>query len=86
VLARRGQHDEAERLANEAVAVGEDTDRLNGQGDALCDLAQVLAAAGRSDEAADALEQALGRYERKENLAMVAQVRDRLGALRGARA
>ena len=55
---------------------------LNNQGDALCDLAEVLAAAGRTDEAAEALEQALKRYERKKNLAMVAQVRTKLEALR----
>ena len=55
--------------------------RLNYQGDALCDLAEVLAAAGRTDEAAEALEQALERYERKKNLAMVAQVRPRLERL-----
>jgi hypothetical protein len=42
----------------------------------------VLAAAGRADEAAEALEQALDRYERKKNLAMVAEVRPRLEALR----
>ena len=41
----------------------------------------MLAAAGRTGEAADALEQALKRYERKKNLAMLAQVRPRLAAL-----
>ena len=82
VHAHRGEHAEADRLAREAVAIGETTDALNWQGDALCDLAEVLAAAGRTDEAADALEQALERYERKKNLAMVAQVRPKLEALR----
>jgi hypothetical protein len=48
------------------------------QGDALCDLADVLEAAGRRDEAAETLE----RFERKKNLAMVAQVRSRLEGLR----
>ncbi len=80
--AHRGEHGEAEPLAREAVAIVERTDALNQQGDALCDLAEVLAAAGRTDEAADALEQALERYERKKNLAMVAQVRPKLEALR----
>ena len=82
VHAHRGEHAEAERLAREAVEIAERTDGLNLQGDALCDLAEVLAAAGRSDDAADALEQALDRYERKKNLAMVAQVKPRLEALR----
>ena len=84
VHAHRGEHAEAERLAREAVAIAERTDALNFQGDALCDLAEVLAAAGRSDEAAAALEQALERYERKKNLAMIAQVHRRLDALRKA--
>jgi tetratricopeptide (TPR) repeat protein len=82
VHAHRGEHAEAERLAHEAVHIAEQTDGLNRQGDALCDLADVLAAAGRSEAAAAALEQALERYERKKNLAMVAQVRPRLEELR----
>jgi class 3 adenylate cyclase/tetratricopeptide (TPR) repeat protein len=81
VLAHRGEHAEAERLAREAVEIAEPTDALNYQADALCDLAEVLAAAGRSVEAAAALEQALERYERKKNLAMVAQVRPKLEEL-----
>jgi hypothetical protein len=43
VDAQRGEHAQAERLAREAVAIGERTDALNSQGDALCDLAEVLA-------------------------------------------
>jgi tetratricopeptide (TPR) repeat protein len=82
VFAHRGAHAKAEPLAREAVEVAEGTDTLNGQGDALCDLAEVLAVAGRADQAAEALEQALERYERKKNLAMVAQVRPRLEELR----
>ena len=82
VHAHRGRHSQAEPLAREAVAIIERTDWLNYQGDALCDLAEVLAAAGRTHEAAVALEQALERYERKKNLAMVAQVRPKLEALR----
>jgi tetratricopeptide (TPR) repeat protein len=82
VHANRGEYAEAEPLAREAVAIGEQTDSLSSQGDALCDLAEVLTAAGRAHEAVDALEQALDRYERKKNLAMVAEVRPRLEALR----
>ena len=82
VHASRGQHTEAEALAREAVAITERTDALNMQGDALCDLAEVLHAAGRSNEAAATLGQALERYEQKKNLAMVAQVMPRLEALR----
>jgi len=82
VHANRGQHAEAESLAREAVAIVEQTDALNFQGYALCDLADVLAAAGRTEAATEVLEQALDRYGRKKNLAMVAQLRPRLDALR----
>ena len=82
VFASRGDRALAERLAREAVEIIDSSDMLNQQGDALCDLAEVLAAAGRTDEAFEALEQARERYERKKNLAMVAQVRPRLEELR----
>jgi class 3 adenylate cyclase/tetratricopeptide (TPR) repeat protein len=82
VHASRGEHDEAETLARKAVALAERSDSLSDQGEAFSDLAEVLHAAARTDEAAVALEQALDRYERKKNLAMVAQVRPRLEAMR----
>jgi tetratricopeptide (TPR) repeat protein len=82
VLAYRGESESAEALAREAIAIVEQTDGLNMAGDAYGDLADVLTAAGRTDEAAEALEQALDRYERKKNLAMVAQVKPKLEALR----
>jgi tetratricopeptide (TPR) repeat protein len=82
VGAARGEHAEAEALMHEAVAIVGRTDALNFQGYALTDLAEVLRAAGHLREAAAALEEALERYERKQNLAMVAQVRAKLAALR----
>ncbi len=84
VHARRGQHAEAERLAREAVAIGAETDMLNAQGDMYSDLAEVLALAGKPDEAAAALEQALERYERKGNLVMAERARARLAELQDA--
>jgi len=84
VHAHRGDHAEAEALARNAVERIERTDGLHYQGDAFCDLGEVLHAAGRTDEAEAALAQALNRYERKNNLAMVAQVRDRLSELQDA--
>jgi hypothetical protein len=77
---RRGEHAHAEALAREAVAISERTDALNWQGDALSDLAEVLHLAGRADETEAALAQALERYERKHNLAMAEQTRERLDA------
>ena len=82
VHAHRGELAEAERLAREAVAESERTDSLDMQAEALCDLAEVLAAAGRPDDAAAALEQALDRCRRKKNLALARQVGERLVELR----
>jgi tetratricopeptide (TPR) repeat protein len=84
VHAHRGEHAEAERLARQAVDISEQTDGISWQGDALCDLAEVLEAAGRTDEAVAVLAQALERYERKRNLASAGQVRARLSELRPA--
>jgi class 3 adenylate cyclase/tetratricopeptide (TPR) repeat protein len=78
VLACHGEYTDAERLAREAVAIGEGSAWLNGQGDAYSDLAEVLAFAGRQEEAAEALERAVTRYERKGNLVMAERVRKRL--------
>jgi len=47
VIARRGDLQEGERLAREAVALADETDMLNAHGDALTDLAEVLALAGQ---------------------------------------
>jgi len=82
VLARRGRHAEAERLAREAVAIGGQTEMLDDTADAHADLGEVLALAGRPEEATGALEEGLTRYERKENLVMAERVRARLAELR----
>jgi len=82
VLARRGQHAESERLAREAVAIGEGTEFVTGQGDANADLAEVLLLGGRRDEAVAALETAIERYERKGNLVSAQRARARLAELR----
>ena len=81
VLARRGEWAEAERLAREAIAVGEETDMINAQGDAYGDFAEVLTLAGKRDEARAALEQALELFERKGNLVMAGRMRARLAEL-----
>jgi class 3 adenylate cyclase len=81
VLARRGEHAQAEQLAREAVAISEKTDMLNEQANIYLDLAEVLALGGRPQEAAEELEHALVRYERKGNVVMAGRTRDRLAAL-----
>ena len=86
VHAHRGEHPAGIALAREAVAIVEQTDGLNFQGNALSDLAEVLHAAGRDEEAVAALAEALERYERKRNLPMARQMRERLADLQaGAR-
>jgi tetratricopeptide (TPR) repeat protein len=81
VAAGRGEHAEAAELAGEAVRLATHTDALTMQGTAWWDLGDVLAAAGRTDEAAGAYDQAIERFTRKMNLALAAQVRLRLEAV-----
>ncbi len=66
-LSGLGVHQEAERLATEAVALGEGTDGLNQRGDGLMDLAEVLRNAGQLTSAQEAARAALGFYEKKAN-------------------
>jgi predicted ATPase/class 3 adenylate cyclase len=68
ILARRGELEDAERLAREAVALAEPTDALNMQGDALANLAEVLRLGGREQEALAPLERAAGLYGLKGNV------------------
>jgi class 3 adenylate cyclase len=76
VLARRGEHDEGERLAREAVALGTQSDMLNAHAGALLDLAEVLSLAGHDPR--PELERALALYERKGNVVMAERARSRL--------
>jgi DNA-binding SARP family transcriptional activator len=66
VLAARGERDEAERLAREAVELAERTDFLNLRGDALANLAEVT----RSG-----LEDAAAAYTQKGNAAALRRLR-----------
>jgi class 3 adenylate cyclase/tetratricopeptide (TPR) repeat protein len=84
VLARRGEHAEAERLAREAVAIGEATDLLDSQGDAYADLAEVFVLGGKNSDAAAALERAAAKYKRKGNLVSTQRARARLDGLTAA--
>jgi class 3 adenylate cyclase/tetratricopeptide (TPR) repeat protein len=78
LLARRDEHAEAQRIAREAVAIGDETEMLDAQADAYADLGEVLFLAGNREEAAAALEQAVDRYERKGNLVSAQRARTRL--------
>ncbi len=85
LLARRGEHAEAERRAREAVAWGEPTDALEYKANALRDLAIVLSAAGRHDEALEALDEARPLYEEKGHTVGVARVAELRGELAATR-
>jgi class 3 adenylate cyclase/tetratricopeptide (TPR) repeat protein len=82
VLGARGKSDKAERLAREAVMIGEKTDMLASHGDAYADLGEVLLLAGKPEDAAAALEQALERYERKGSIVQAERARVRLAEVR----
>jgi class 3 adenylate cyclase/tetratricopeptide (TPR) repeat protein len=83
VLARRGKHDEAERLGREALATIQETEMLDATGDAFADLAEVFALGGKTEEAAGALEQAAALYGRKGNIVSERRTRERLAELHG---
>ncbi len=84
VRARAGDLAEAERLAREAVAIGEQTDMLDQQGSTHADLAEVLSLAGRAKEAAEALGEAFARYDRKGNLVAAQRTQARRAELQDA--
>ncbi|HEX6579719.1 MAG TPA: adenylate/guanylate cyclase domain-containing protein [Actinomycetota bacterium] len=83
VLTQRGSFEDALALADEAVAIMGATDYLDWQGGAHEGRADVLAAAGRGDDARAAYETALERYGWKGNVVAAARVRTRLDAAGG---
>jgi predicted ATPase len=82
VRAERGDLDEAERLAREAVVLTQKTDSPGFQGDAFYDLAEVLAAADACAAAVAALNDALKCYERKGIIPLARRTRERLATHR----
>jgi tetratricopeptide (TPR) repeat protein len=78
VCASHGAHEEAERHAREAVGRAAATDALDLHGNALIDLADTLALAGRNEEAAACVADALRLYERKGNDVSAERARARL--------
>ena len=77
-LVGHGRPSEAERLAREAVGLAERTDLVNETGNALTDLAMVLRATGREDEARREFGEALGLYEQKGNAVAAERVQSHL--------
>jgi tetratricopeptide (TPR) repeat protein len=82
LLARRGERDSALQLVREALGWAESTESLEDIGDVYRDLAEVMRLAGHVDEAGEALERALGAYERKGLVPMAARTRAELETLR----
>jgi class 3 adenylate cyclase/tetratricopeptide (TPR) repeat protein len=77
ISARRGEVEDAERLAREAVSLAETSDDITTLGDALANLAAVLGLAGRHAEAEETLAQAIALYERKGNVSAARLARER---------
>jgi tetratricopeptide (TPR) repeat protein len=84
VRANRGDHADAERLAREAVDLAWQTDSPLFQADALYDLGEILEAAGRHEEAAASLRDALAVYEAKGVIPLARRTRARLADLQTA--
>lgn len=86
VAARRGDHEEAEQLAQGSVRLSKDTDFLQLRGDALMNMAEVASLANQSQRAQECVAEALDEYTRKgsvvsEGLARAALERLREGSV-----
>jgi tetratricopeptide (TPR) repeat protein len=78
LLARGGRHEEAERLARDAVEQAESTDFWILRAAAHEALAEVLSAAGKPGDARAELEEALRIYEEKGNVVLASRLRELL--------
>jgi class 3 adenylate cyclase/tetratricopeptide (TPR) repeat protein len=74
LLARLGDLEEAERLARDATERAARTDYLDLRAKSVAELAEVLRLAGRTEEAAAAVQDAIRLYEQKGNLAAAARL------------
>jgi len=75
LLAGRGHHDAARRLADEAVKIAARTDWLDGQSLSRMSQAEVLRLTGRGHEAARSVQEALRLFEAKGNVVWAARAR-----------
>ena len=85
LLLGEGETEAAETLTREAVALASETDMLGLHAGALLDLAEILEAGGRPDEAAAAASEAGRLYERKGNEVYAHSTREFAAALEGRR-
>jgi tetratricopeptide (TPR) repeat protein len=80
LLARRGELEEALRLAAESVEIAAGTDYIDDHARALEVLGEALRLAGWMSESTDALERALALYEQKGNTVSVERMRTLLAS------
>jgi class 3 adenylate cyclase/tetratricopeptide (TPR) repeat protein len=83
LLAQRKEYEEAEAVAREAIDVINRSDELDNQAHMQLALVEVLRLAGRDEEAIEALDDAIERFERKGNVVMIERsraLRDELAA------
>jgi tetratricopeptide (TPR) repeat protein len=83
VLARRGLLEDAEALVREALELIGRAEEPDSKAAVLADLAEVLALAGRGDDARAALESAASIFESKGNVVSAARARERIDSLAG---
>jgi class 3 adenylate cyclase/tetratricopeptide (TPR) repeat protein len=83
LLAMQSDFVAAERLAHEAIELAAKTDYLNLHAQALADLGEVLRLAGRPEESAAAVEEAISLHEQKGNVVAAARLGGRLAESRG---
>jgi class 3 adenylate cyclase/tetratricopeptide (TPR) repeat protein len=81
LLARAGNHEQAEEVAREAMRLAGETDALNDRGVVLLDAAEVLQLAGRAPDSAPLVEEAKALFEQKGNVVSAAEARVLLDAL-----
>ncbi len=68
LLAREGQHEQADAIIAEAIELIGDSDWLDGQGNGFMDLAEICRLRGRIGDALAALAQASARFAAKGNI------------------
>ncbi len=81
VASSRGEHERAISLADDALAILDDSDYLGWQAEGREVRGRVLETAGNEEEAGVAFSEALDRFERKGDRPSAERVRARLGAL-----
>ena len=81
ILAQRGEFAAGVTLVRQAAALAEASDFLAAQADAMLDVGEVLRLAGRREEAAAAIVDAIELYERKGNVLAAGKARDLLREL-----